>query len=104
MFIDALEAGAMPPEQSAIGAGPDLALAVFEHRADELVGQSVFRSEVVEAAILKLHEAAAVGSDPERAVARHRKRANVVIGDPGAVEARVDHEADAVETGQAARS
>ena len=66
---DRERAVAQRAEPAAVGADPEVAAAVDEHRLDDVGGQAVVAAVDGEAAVAEPVEAAAVGSDPEIAVA-----------------------------------
>src|SRR2546423_123439 len=87
-------------EEAAIRSSPEFAAAVFEHRADKLIGQPFVGPVSAKAAIAVMKYSAAIGRNPQRSVPRHSKGADVLICDCRRVEARVDNKTHAVEPGQ----
>ena len=88
----------MKPEQSAIRTRPDVTPAIFKHSTDELVRQSILRTEGLKSSVLVVENSAAIRCHPEGTVPRDGERADVVVSHGGRVDAGVDNKPYAIES------
>jgi hypothetical protein len=90
----------VPAEVAAIGADPESSLLVFVQGANKPVGDSLVGAQDFESAVAVVQQAAALGTDPKRAVAGGAEREDAVVAHGGGIGAVEEEKTGAVEAGQ----
>src|SRR5258706_11990974 len=69
-LVDPLEPFAMAPEESAVGAGPQIAMSIGKHYAHEFVGEAILGAEGPELPVSLLQQSAAIRCYLQKSIAR----------------------------------